>query len=76
MNSNEIFADFPEQQPNSTNLSSPVSTTSSTSIYVPDLLDNIHNYSITTEINDSGEIELLVINKYCRNKIILNRGML
>ncbi|CAF3037137.1 unnamed protein product [Rotaria sp. Silwood2] len=53
-NSNDILADFAEQQHNSNIPSSPGAIISSTTTVVPDMLDNINNYSITTEINDSG----------------------
>ncbi|CAF1006302.1 unnamed protein product [Adineta ricciae] len=48
-NSNEILNDI-----NEPHQSSPGSSSSSASAYVPDLLDNVDNYVITTEINDSG----------------------
>ncbi|CAF1121477.1 unnamed protein product [Rotaria sp. Silwood1] len=53
-NSNDIFTDFAEQQHNSNIPSSPGTSTGSTTAVIPDMLDNINNYSITTEINDSG----------------------
>ncbi len=34
--------------------SSPGTSTGSTTAFLPDILDNIENYSITTEINQSG----------------------
>ncbi|CAF1171845.1 unnamed protein product [Rotaria sordida] len=53
-NSNEISVDFAEQQHNSSISPSSASSSGSTTSIVPDMLDNINNYSITTEINDSG----------------------
>jgi hypothetical protein len=50
-NSNEIANDFLDQQ----QLPSPVTSTGTgTGTSAPDLLENFHNYSISTEINDSG----------------------
>lgn len=46
-NSNEISGDYSEQQFSPAAASSPAAT-------APDMLDNVHNYLITTEINDSG----------------------
>jgi hypothetical protein len=34
--------------------SSPGTSTGSTTAFLPDILDNIENYLITTEINESG----------------------
>ena len=51
-NSNEILNDI-----NEPHQSSPGSSSGSASAYVPDLLDNVDNYVITTEINDSGEFD-------------------
>ncbi|CAF3462425.1 unnamed protein product [Rotaria socialis] len=54
-NSNEILADYTEQQHNFNYPPPSGSTTSITNAsFVPDMLENINNYSITTEINDSG----------------------
>jgi hypothetical protein len=41
-----------QQQPQS----SPGASTGSTTALSPDMLDNIENYSIITEINESGKI--------------------
>lgn len=50
-NSNELSTDSlePQQQ------SSPGVSTGSTTAMSPDMLDNIENYLITTEINESGK---------------------
>ena len=57
-NSNEMSVDFTEQQHQLSSNSFPMPnagvSTGSTTAAVPDLLDNIQNYSITTEINESG----------------------
>ena len=52
-NSNELLPDTPDsQQPQQ---QSPGVSTGSTTALFPDMLDNIENYLITTEINDSGK---------------------
>ena len=51
-NSNEISVDSSDHS--HLPLYSTSSVSSTTSSIVPDILDNIHNYSISTEINDSG----------------------
>jgi hypothetical protein len=50
-NSNELLPDTPESQQHP----SPGASTGSTTALSPDMLDNIENYLITTEINDSGK---------------------
>ncbi len=47
-----------ESQPPS---SSPGACTGSTTALSPDMLDNIENYLIATEINESGTFELLYL---------------
>ena len=50
-----MSGDFSEQQQQSPMMPpSPGSSTGSVTAVGPDILDNIDNYSITTEINDSG----------------------
>jgi hypothetical protein len=44
-----------------TQQSSPGACTGSTTALSPDMLDNIENYLITTEINESGTFELFVL---------------
>ena len=58
-NSNEMANDSSESQhsPLSATMSGS-STTSSTHSPMPDLIDNLNNYSITTEINDSGRMKM------------------
>jgi hypothetical protein len=53
-NSNELLTDTLESQQTSPGLS-----TGSTTALSPDMLDNIENYLITTEINESGRFESL-----------------
>lgn len=53
-NSNELLTDSLES-PN-IQQSSPGISTGSTTAFAHDTLDNIENYLITTEINDSGTI--------------------
>jgi len=58
-NSNENSSDFIEHQHSPIVPATPGSSTGSTIAAVPDALDNINNYSITTEINDSGKKKIL-----------------
>ena len=53
-NSNEILNDI-----NEPHQLSPGSSSGSATAYVPDMLDNVDNYMITTEINDSGEFDAI-----------------
>jgi sorting nexin-13 len=53
-NSNDMSADFTESQHSPLSATISVSSTSSMHSPIPDFIDNLHNYSITTEINDSG----------------------
>lgn len=53
MNSNEISSEFSDNSLNQS--SSGVSSASSTnSLFLQDIIDNINSYSINIEINDSG----------------------
>ncbi|CAF0850409.1 unnamed protein product [Adineta steineri] len=72
-NSNEISGDYSEPQHSPVISTSSVSSINSAASAVPDILDNIHNYSITTEINDSGvccekgeKYAIYVISVYCK----------
>ncbi len=58
-NSNEMISDESQQQP------SPGSSTGSATAAVPDMLDNIENYIITTEINESGKVESCYLFNVC-----------
>ena len=54
-NSNDTGNDFTEQQPyNSPNTSGSSSSGNSSMNTTTDILDNIHNYLIQAQINDSG----------------------
>jgi len=57
-NSNEISGDYTESHHNPLMATLSGSSTSSSHSPIPDLLDNINNYSITTEINDSGRTKI------------------
>jgi hypothetical protein len=54
-NSNETSSDFTEPQHSPLASTASLSSTTSSTSTVSDIIDNILNYTITTEINDSGK---------------------
>ena len=69
-----MSVDFTEhqQQLSSNSFAAPNAgvSTGSTTAAVPDLLDNIQNYSITTEINDSGKGSPRISRTHLRRSVV------